>query len=1330
MKKTILFLSIFLLTIVFSQESKAYEFMSNGICYYILSNNDKTVSVTCQYTKNNKGGGSVPTGYYTYWYNELIGYDEDDDEIYQSYQYWFTSDYSGDVIIPSSVVYNSQTYQVTRISSNAFNNISINSLTIPSSITKIDEDVFRNFKGALVINCNTFAFEGYDDGEYTYYPYSAYWGGGSQISSVSFGNTVTSITSNAFSGCTGLKTVTIPSSVTSIGSSAFSGCSSLATVTFMGSVSTIGSSAFPTSAIMLVPNGKKSEYVAKLGASYKVYEVDEQFDIDGLLYKIDFSTKTASIVGFSDDTSITIPETITVDGVVYPVTAIDEYGLSRKNGSNSENSITEINIPSSIKSIGASAFIYCNSLTRVDITDLEAWCDINFDGEDANPLSKAHNLYLNGVKIDDLVIPNSVENLKKDVFAGGHFSSVSIPSTTNLKWYGGNGQFERASIGSITIVQDISDAAFFHATIDHLIIAPSVTYGGYQSFNSAQIGKLEIPYSETALTYSNGNNSYGLFEAANIDVAVVDRNMYSSYYYSSKKPPFYISTITNLHVGSHIASEAYKQCTLVNVFTKETTPVTIYANTFSNRSIALLYVPEGCKSAYQSATYWQDFKEIIEIPGSTPAITFADANVKAICVAKWDLNDDGELNEGEAALVRNLNYAFSQNTEIVSFDEFRYFTGLQTFDSFWNCTNLQSITIPKSITYIDSGNKFNGCVNLSSLKVDEDNTVYDSRNNCNAIIKTETNTLVMGCKSTIIPNDIIGIGYRAFCNSGINSVTIPSNVTSIGYGAFLDCSGLTSVTVDIITPLTIADETFSNRANATLYVPYGSSAAYEAADYWKEFKEIVEMDREELVVSLDVDRYVGMGYNPTHAVVDFTEAKEFLGVDEITTDMLSFVNPDGTTISYADYMAADYDGWCNAEGAAEKHVMGGNSKICVKFFQAVPDGEYSICHMNGADIAGETYTVKWALEANNKIVTYNVNITFIEEDISDIVTTGTIETSVSYDPETESYTEKVIELTNAQKDEICDILSLDDIADGIICGYNPSTKKYISYYGEYDGWRNADGDFTMHTGTTTAPACVKFVDGQLVCYNIQGCDPQTINCYWAIVNADKEAVLIKTAFIYANDDENNTLYAEDASVNRGAEYNLPVQLDNGEEEITAFVFDVELPEGVTLLSAKLSERKVDHTNPVPTLQGDGSYRLASLSGSNSPFSGSEGTLLTLKIKVSPEASLGNKTITLKNIEITTSSKAIELADRTSTLTILDILTGDANGDGKVSIFDAVQIVNYILGNNPTPFIESAADVDGNGKITIFDAVSTVNIILNQSSVSNIKKMKVDELDPQ
>jgi hypothetical protein len=66
----------------------------------------------------------------------------------------------------------------------------------------------------------------------------------------------------------------------------------------------------------------------------------------------------------------------------------------------------------------------------------------------------------------------------------------------------------------------------------------------------------------------------------------------------------------------------------------------------------------------------------ITVSTPSPVITFADANVKAICVANWDTNGDGELSEEEAAAVTSLGVVFKGNTEITSFDELQYFTGL------------------------------------------------------------------------------------------------------------------------------------------------------------------------------------------------------------------------------------------------------------------------------------------------------------------------------------------------------------------------------------------------------------------------------------------------------------------------------------------------------------------------------------------------------------------------------------------------------------------------------------------------------------------------------
>ena len=115
--------------------------------------------------------------------------------------------------------------------------------------------------------------------------------------------------------------------------------------------------------------------------------------------------------------------------------------------------------------------------------------------------------------------------------------------------------------------------------------------------------------------------------------------------------------------------------------------------------------------------------------------------------------------------------------------------------AFRGCKGLTSIIIPNSVTSIGS-EAFSECSGLTSVVVEEGNTMYDSRENCNALIETASNTLITGCKNTIIPNSVTSIGIRAFSDcSGLTSITIPNSVTSIGDGAFSYCSGLTSITI-------------------------------------------------------------------------------------------------------------------------------------------------------------------------------------------------------------------------------------------------------------------------------------------------------------------------------------------------------------------------------------------------------------------------------------------------------------------------------------------------------------------------------------------------------
>ena len=116
-------------------------------------------------------------------------------------------------------------------------------------------------------------------------------------------------------------------------------------------------------------------------------------------------------------------------------------------------------------------------------------------------------------------------------------------------------------------------------------------------------------------------------------------------------------------------------------------------------------------------------------------------------------------------------------------------------ETFCCSSGLTSVVIPSSVTSIGRY-AFSRSSDLISLIVADGNTVYDSRDNCNAIIETATNTLVAGCKNTVIPNSVTGIGNNAFegC-TGFTSVEIGNNITSIGDYAFAGCSCLTSVEI-------------------------------------------------------------------------------------------------------------------------------------------------------------------------------------------------------------------------------------------------------------------------------------------------------------------------------------------------------------------------------------------------------------------------------------------------------------------------------------------------------------------------------------------------------
>lgn len=243
---------------------------------------------------------------------------------------------------------------------------------------------------------------------------------------------------------------------------------------------------------------------------------------------------------------------------------------------------------------------------------------------------------------------------------------------------------------------------------------------------------------------------------------------------------------------------------------------------------ARLYVPEGTLVKYKALEGWTMFVGMFEgeiVEARVGDLTYSyNSSSKMATVVRGE--NYSELNkkitiptsveiEGETYQVKDIAAQAFYNTPITSLV---FEGGLESIDieAFANCNQLNAVSLPSSLTTLGDAafrdcsrlgsvfipvdvNKigqsvFAGCKSMKSIEVAEGNRTFESRGS-NAVIEIESNTLVVGCLTTVIPASVTAIGKEAFCNLDIETIDIPATVTMIDDNAFNSCHELSEITL-------------------------------------------------------------------------------------------------------------------------------------------------------------------------------------------------------------------------------------------------------------------------------------------------------------------------------------------------------------------------------------------------------------------------------------------------------------------------------------------------------------------------------------------------------